>query len=128
MDQESLQVALVPPGTLLRPVDEVAVRLFEGYGIEHFTAVAGAAQPCPKISVLGHVAGVPCSEVEQHVGAEMVGRASKRDRRAELREPGEHLAEPHAVLNLEPASYQVLPAVEEPEAGLQARDRCRLHG
>jgi len=82
-------------------------------------------QPHAEVAVLGDIERVPAAKLLQWLDAEVIARATKRDRRAGGRQARQEEVEPDRVLRGEPACEQVLPLVIVVELRLDAGDVLR---
>src|ERR1700727_3112301 len=95
--EERLQVSLVPTGSLLNPVHEIAVCLLQRRRFEHFDLIVLAEHPDPEITILRNVEWVPPPESPQGAASKMVRCPAQWNRCVQGHETGKEEQEPHGV-------------------------------
>ena len=121
MDEEGLQVSLVPAGPLLHPVHEVAVGLLERDRFEHLDLVAargtsGSRGRQSSVTLYGsHPPSVRSATRRKWFDVPPSGIGASNDDQA-----GQEEGEPHGVLDGEPLGDDVLRRVAVRQLRLQA--------
>ena len=117
---EGLHPALGPAPPLPEPSIDERRRFFLRAGGQNTDAIAETGEAKTEVGILGHVPGIPATDLAQNLGAEMVGGAAERQRQAKSSEAWVQDIEQNRVFDREQPGQPGILDIVDREPRLQA--------